>query len=196
MAEEFFDSSKAERQLNNGMPASRSGRTKALARKKIRVVKITSATKSVRRNSTFTAVKSAPQRSSVRKMKSTSRGKIRVLTDVPGWNDLIKENNRRLSVDKDRPSFFGAISTLRFTLGVLAMACIFTLYVGHVYATQSLLSEVQAERKENLSLRLQYNRKKGVYDAATGPAVIYKRAQALGLEERMISGPTIRIAKR
>ncbi|GMQ81222.1 MAG: hypothetical protein BMS9Abin05_0653 [Rhodothermia bacterium] len=121
---------------------------------------------------------------------------MKVFTDVPGWNDLIKEDNRLHPVDDTSNSFFGAISTLRFTLSVLAVASLFTLYVGHVYATQSLLSEVQAERKENLSLRLQYNRTKGVYDAATGPAIIYRRARVLGLEEKMITGPIIRIAKR
>lgn len=178
------------------MPASRSKRAKSSTRKKIRVVKSSSVNKSPRRKSTAAAVKKAPQRASVRKSKTPSRGKVKVFTDVPGWNDLIKEDNRRHPVNDTGSSFFGAISTLRFTLGVLAVACIFTLYVGHVYATQSLLSEVQAERKENLSLRLQYNRTKGVYDAATGPAIIYKRAQGLGLEEKMISGPIVRIAKR
>jgi hypothetical protein len=111
------------------------------------------------------------------------------------WNELIKAENILRSEKTGEPSFLGAISTLRFTLVVLAIASIFTLYVGHVYATQDLLAETQQARRENLSLRLQYNRTKGLYDAATGPAIIYQRAHALGLEERLVAGPPIRVTR-
>ncbi len=193
---EFIDNGNKERQQNYGMLASRSQRANSTSRKKIRVVKNSTANKSPRRKAVAAAVKKAPQRASIRHPKSPSRGKVKVFTDVPGWKDLIKEDNRRHPVSDTSSSIFGAISTLRFTLSVLAVVCIFTLYVGHVYATRSLLSDVHAQRKENLSLRLQYNRTKGVYDAATGPAVIYRRAKTLGLEEKMISGPIVRISQR
>lgn len=182
------------------MPASKSGKAKKASPKKIRVVKNTKAAKAPRRKASVKtgskSNKKAPQRTSVRNTRSTPRGKVKVFTDVPGWNDLVKEENKRLVGKKEEGSFFGAISTLRFTLGVLAVACVFTLYVGHVYATQDLLAEVQSERKDNLSLRLEYNRTKGLYDAAIGPAVIHQRARELGLEEKMISGPPVQLAQR
>ena len=182
------------------MPASRPRKAKKASPKKIRVVKNNKAAKSPRRKVSLKtaarATKKAPQRTSVRNTRSTPRGKVRVLTDVPGWNDLVKEENKRLIGKKEEGSFLGAISTVRFTLGVLAIACLFTLYVGHVYATQDLLAEVQSERKENLSLRLEFNRTKGLYDAAVGPVVIHERARALGLEEKMINGPPVRLAQR
>lgn len=75
------------------------------------------------------------------------------------------------------------MSTLRFSLGILAVAALFTLYVGHVQATQDLLDDVYQARKENLALHLELNVLQGEYDTRTGPAVIYERANALGLRE-------------
>jgi hypothetical protein len=86
-----------------------------------------------------------------------------------------------------------AISTSRFAALVLAIAAAFTLYVGHVHATQDVLAETQRARRENLRLHLKYNRLKGEFDRATGPATITLRARALGLEEGIQYGPTISI---
>jgi hypothetical protein len=116
-------------------------------------------------------------------------------SEPPGWEDLIAADNSRLEDGPAEPAFLGTISTLRFVLGVLAVAGVFTLYVGHVYATQDLLADVQRARKENLTLQLQLNRTRGLYHAATGPGIIYERAEELGLEERMISGPPIVIPR-
>ena len=91
-------------------------------------------------------------------------------------------------------SFLETISTLRFGMLVLAIAAVFTLYIGHVHATRALLVEVQSLRQENLELHLRYNRLKGEFDRATGPATIYRRAKELGLEEGISYGPTIRLA--
>ena len=81
---------------------------------------------------------------------------------------------------------------MRFGLVLLALATVFTLYIGHVHATQDLLDELQQARRENLQLHLQHNRLKGAFDQATGPSVIYQRAGAMGLEEGIEYGPTIR----
>ena len=67
----------------------------------------------------------------------------------------------------------------------------FTIYVGHVHATQELLSTVQDMRQENLRLHLKYNRVKGHYDKMTGPETIHRRAQALGLREGFAFGSEI-----
>lgn len=180
--------------LKRTMPVSKSRRANKSNRKSVRIVKSGASVKSPRRKSTNASVRKAPQRASVKSRATKQRGRVVVLGDVPEWSDLIKAKNQHLKTQSESRTFLGAVSTLRFTLVVLAIAGIFTLYVGHVYSTQDLLSEVQTERRENLSLRLQYNRTKGIYDAATGPAVIYERAHALGLEEKMLSGPPVRIS--
>ncbi len=182
------------------MPAHNSDREKRASRTRVRVVKSTTASKTTRTRAKKASSRKAPQRASVPKNdKVASQKRVRaankISQDALQWNDLIEAENLLANDKTEDHSFLGAISTLRFTLGVLAIACVFTLYVGHVYATQDLLAEVQQARRDNLSLRLQFNRTKGLYDAATGPAIIYQRAHALGLEERQVSGPPIRIIR-
>ena len=74
---------------------------------------------------------------------------------------------------------------------VLVVATAFTLYVGHVHDMQELLANLQREQRENLRLHLKYNRLKGEFDRATGPAIIYERAREMGLQEGIEYGPTI-----
>ena len=76
-------------------------------------------------------------------------------------------------------------------LYVLVAAALFTAYVWHVYATREALREVQRLRREHLQLVLQYNRLRGEFDRATSPAVIYRRARALGLAEGFTYGPVV-----
>ena len=89
-----------------------------------------------------------------------------------------------------------ALSTVRISLGILAVAALFTLYVGHVQATKDLLNDVYQERKDNFTLNLKYSQLQGEYDTATGPGEIYERAGALGLEDRKLTEPPIRIDRR
>lgn len=121
-------------------------------------------------------------------------------TALPGWrelNDDRSENRRtaapRASSRSSDGSFLERMSTVRFTLLILVLAALFTLYVGHVHATQRLLADLQEARATQHVLRLQHNRLKGAYDQKTGPSVIYERARALGLEEGVSYGPTIHI---
>lgn len=83
------------------------------------------------------------------------------------------------------------VSTVQFALLLLFVAASITLYVGHVHATQEVLSEMQQAKKENLRLHLKLNRLRGDFDRATGPAVVYQRAKEIGLEEGIAYGPTI-----
>ncbi len=108
---------------------------------------------------------------------------------LPGWGDLGGEPLARKVGRTER--LLGRISMGRFVLLVVAAAVAFLLYVGHVYRTQEILSELQTVRRENLRLHLKYNRVKGAFDAATAPAVIIPEAQALGLEEGIAYGPAI-----
>jgi hypothetical protein len=83
------------------------------------------------------------------------------------------------------------MSTARVALVILAVAGLFTLYVGHIYATQDLLADVQRLRTENLELFLKKNRLSSAWDHATAPPVIYERARELGLSENVPQGETI-----
>ncbi len=98
------------------------------------------------------------------------------------------EADRKEEIEKRTPR----LTPARTALLILAVAAAFTLYIGHVHATQELLSEVQTAQREHLRLNLKYNRLKGEFDRATGPAMIYERARALGLEEGIAYGPELR----
>lgn len=108
-------------------------------------------------------------------------------TALPGWKEI--SNNRRARTE----GFLERVSTVRFALVILALAAVFTLYVGHVHATQDLLVRVQEARQTNQALHLKHNRLKGAFDRATGPSVVHERARALGLEESLEYGPTIEV---
>ena len=111
---------------------------------------------------------------------------------LPSWRDLATSNQR----EAQRPHLLAQIenvSTVRFGLVLLAVATVFTLFIGHVHATQDLLDELQQARRENLRIHLQHNRLKGAFDQATGPSVVYERAGAIGLEKSIEYGPTIKI---
>lgn len=111
-------------------------------------------------------------------------------TALPSWKDLSDAKGGR---DKRSDGFLEQVSTVRFALVILALAAAFTLYVGHVHATQDLLARVQEARQTNQVLHLKHNRLRGAFDRATGPSVIHERAQALGLEESLEYGPTINV---
>lgn len=119
--------------------------------------------------------------------KSTGRTEA-----LPGWNELAKANQRALGSGRGA-TFLEKISTTRFALLIVALAILFTMYVGHVHATQDLLADVQQLRRENLQNHLKYNRLKGEFDQMVGPSVIYDRARKIGLEENAVYGPTIEV---
>ena len=114
-------------------------------------------------------------------------------TAMPSWTDLEPDHNRRRQDRVDDASFLQRVSTVRFALLILAIATLFTLYVGHVHATQALLSDVQQARKVNQDLHLKHNRLKGEFARKTSPSVIYERARAMGLRESVTYGPEIRV---
>lgn len=124
--------------------------------------------------------------------RATSDGWVRHGTALPSWADLEPSTNRRRS-DTATGSFLENVSTGRFALLILAIAALFTLYVGHVHATTDLYNQLQDARTENQRLHLKHNRLKGAYDRRTGPSVIYDRARALGLQESVTYGPPITV---
>lgn len=131
-----------------------------------------------------------------RKKRTAARKKQHARQQAPGWfpswRDLATSNER----EGERPRALARIdnvSTVRFGLVLLAIATIFTFYIGHVHATQDLLTELQQARRENLQLHMQVSQLKGAFDKATGPSVIDRRAEAMGLEEGHTYGPTIKV---
>ena len=113
--------------------------------------------------------------------------------ELPGWKDLGATGKKRSARTSPKGAYLERISNTRFMALILLVAALFTLYVGHVHATQALRTELERAQRDNLRLHLKHNRLKGEFDQATGPAVIYKEARALGLEEDLSYGPTIRV---
>jgi hypothetical protein len=90
-----------------------------------------------------------------------------------------------------RASVVDAIPTLRFAVLVLIACGALVMYVGHLYASQALVEEVQAMQREQSRLVLQQNRLRGEFDRATEPTVILDRAAALGLRPANGYAPTL-----
>ena len=121
-----------------------------------------------------------------------------VASGLPNWSDLASKKGGvvRKTERAAKPSLVDGVPTLRFAVLLVAACALFTLYVGHVYATQALVSEVQQLRKENSRLVLKRNRLSGAFDRMTSPAVILDRAETLGLEPSSDYAPTIHLPPR
>ena len=125
--------------------------------------------------------------------KKTAAKKPTVNAALPGWSDLAAKQSGavRRTERAARPSLVDGVPTLRFAVLLVAACALFTLYVGHIYATQALAAEVQQLQKENGRLVLKRNRLSGEFDRMTSPAVILDRAADLGLEPSSDYAPTI-----
>lgn len=132
----------------------------------------------------------APSRREASRAGSGSDGWVRHGTALPSWADLEPSTNRRRSAASE-DSFLEHVSTGRFALLILAIAGLFTLYVGHVHATTDVYNQLQEAQAENQRLHLKHNRLKGAYQRRTGPSVIYDRARELGLQESVTYGPPV-----
>ena len=145
--------------------------------------------KSATKTRTSTPRSSAAQPATPKKARTRKSGKDHAT--LPSWKQLESKKNRRLKRENGQSPFLEAVSTIRFALLLAAVAAAFTLYVGHVHATQNILAKTETARKENHRLHLKYNRLKGEFDRMTGPAEIHRRANALGLIEDAAYGTTI-----
>ena len=176
---------------NRRMPTSRAKTTRRRSTKKAKPAK---PTKNAVRRKKRTAVRKKQQSSRAQTTKRTqtqTAKRSRTRHDLPNWRDLATSNERAPSRSR-LGAHIDQVSTVRFGLLLLAVAAVFTLYIGHVYATQDVLVELQQARRANLQLHLKRNQLKGDFDRATGPAVVYQRARTAGLEEGIEYGPTIR----
>ena len=175
------------------MPAKSAKRTSKSARRTVQ----NSGRRSARKPSR-TAQTSTNRRSTHSRLLAPSTG-------LPGWNDLgvsdngtvRKTNKRKRSRHSTRRAsrlrVLDVAPSLRFAVWTLIACIAVTLYVGHVYATQSTLANLQSARRENLRLRLTQDRLRGAFDRMTGPRLVMDRAGALGLEESAAYGPVINV---
>lgn len=149
----------------------------------------------VRRRSQPAPAKKTPAKKTVAK-KPVAR-KAAPTAALPGWSDLAAKQSGvvRRTERAARPSLVDGVPTLRFAVLLVAACALFTLYIGHIYATQALAAEVQQLRKENGRLVLKRNRLSGEFDRMTSPAVILDRAAELGLEPGSDYGPTILLSE-
>ncbi len=175
---------------------SRPSRSSAKGRavKPVRFVKKTTAQKrkegKVSRTTAARAAtqKKAPTRKSV---ESKKRSSLHSPAESPQWRDLAKINDRKRGPHPEVESYLGALSTTRFAAIVLAVATLFTLYVGHVFSTQKLSSEVVRLRNENLALQMSFDKLEGEFNYQVGPKAIFTEAEKLGLRERLPEGNPI-----
>ncbi len=143
--------------------------------------------------------------------KRLSSAKARRGVGLPGWADLPASPPSRLTgtatrakagakkasteaarkVRRARP--LDAVPSLRFGLTTLLVCVVLTLFLGHAYATRATLDALQEARRENERLRLTHQRLQGDVDRMTGPRAVLGRAAALGLDEGVAYGPTIRL---
>ena len=110
---------------------------------------------------------------------------------LPSWSDLADSQIIQQNARPDVDNWFGAVSTARFVVIILALATVITLYVGHVFATQDLLTEVQQLRSEQLALEMTFDKLEGELHHVTGPEEIFAAANELGLTDRVHRGTPI-----
>ena len=128
--------------------------------------------------------------------RAVLRGKAR--GGLPGWDALggrgakgsargkkTRASRRVRALDATPSPRLGAL---------LVVGCVLvTAFVGHTFATQAMLAEVQAARTENERLRLTNQRLRGAFDRMTGPEAVMPAAARLGLEEGVAYGPPITV---
>lgn len=113
--------------------------------------------------------------------------------DFPTWDALGGKGGARGKKTRasSRVRALDATPSLKLGLLLILGCALMTAFVGHTFATQATLAEVQAARAENQKLRLTHQRLRGAFDQMTGPEAVMPRAAALGLEEGVAYGPAI-----
>ena len=185
--------SKRATRFVKGGPATPTGTS--TPRKKS-VVRKTAATKAAATASPKTRARTASKATTNATPKAVPKTKVTPRNDTlfgPSWTALEKDNARKRRKRNAQTTFIGSLSTVRFVLGVLAVAIVFTLYVGHIYATQELVQEVERLSRQRLELDLEYNRVRGQFDRVTGHDDIWERARDLGLREAVPTGERLEV---
>ena len=145
----------------------------------------------------------APRKASASRAKQTKgsrkpqaerailRGKARS-GNLPGWDALGGRGARgKKTRASRRVRALDATPSLKLGVLVFLGCALVTAFVGHTFATQTTLADVQAARAENQRLRLTHQRLRGAFDRMTGPEAVMPAAARLGLEEGVAYGPAI-----
>lgn len=148
---------------------------------------------------TQTATRSRRRSRSSRSRAGRRRSKRRSASSrrrngLPGWRDVggaVSKTEKRAA--KARLRALDRVPSLRFGLWVLIGCLAVTAYVGHVYATQTTLTQLNEARALNERLHLKNQRLQSELDQMTGPGTVIHRAERLGLEEGISYGPTIQM---
>ncbi|OZC04102.1 hypothetical protein BSZ36_14595 [Rubricoccus marinus] len=112
--------------------------------------------------------------------------------NLPGWDALGGRSARgKKTKASRRVRALDATPSLKLGLLLLFACVLVTAFVGHTFATQATLADVQQARAENQRLRLTNQRLRGAFDRMTGPEAVMPRAAALGLDEGIAYGPSI-----
>lgn len=113
--------------------------------------------------------------------------------NLPGWDALGGRGSARGQKTRASSRVRALDATPSLKLGlILFLGCVLvTAFVGHTFATQATLAEVQAARAENQKLRLTHQRLRGAFDRMTGPEAVMPAAARLGLDEGVAYGPAI-----
>ncbi len=163
---------------------------------KTRSTKTTARTPSSRK--TTPSRKAAPSRAKQTKGARKPQAERAVLQqksrsgNLPGWADLGGKSARgKKTKASRRVRALDATPSLKLGLLLLFACVLATAFVGHTFATQATLSDVQEARAENQRLRLTNQRLRGAFDRMTGPEAVMPRAAALGLDEGIAYGPSI-----
>ncbi|HIG75096.1 MAG TPA: hypothetical protein EYQ24_11115 [Bacteroidetes bacterium] len=159
--------------------APRSKTTRPSSRKKTSSRKATSRAKQTK------AARKPQATRSVLKQKARSG-------NLPGWGDLgAKPKRGKKTRASRRVKALDATPSLKLGVLVLFACALLTAFVGHTFATQATLAEVQAAQAENERLRLTNQRLRGAFDRMTGPEAVMPAAARLGLEEGIAYGPAL-----
>lgn len=179
------------------MAPSRSNKPeKKTTRKDVKFVKgPTTSSKRAPKKAVRGAVSHSDSTPAPKKRKAKQKSASRSERNTIGWNDLVSTNDQKKGGRSEADSFLNTLSTARFAAILLSILTLFTLYVGHVLSTQSLLNTVQTMRRENQTMTLRLNQLRSLEDAVTGPTTIFDRARELGLAERMFEGHPILVSK-
>lgn len=119
--------------------------------------------------------RSSPSRAKLKLKKNGGRGGSR--TNGNG-NGTVYGTRRKKSTGKKMslPGF----TAWKIILGALVIGVLGTLYLGHVFATQELLRDVEQLEKEYNKAKRHHADYRLTYDRMTGPKEIYQKAKELG----------------
>lgn len=122
-------------------------------------------------------------------VKPKTRQNTRQGLDVPINGNGMSGYGQSVATKKSKKS---GIAPWKIVLTSILIGIAGYFYISHVFATQSILSEVNALQREYESAQRVYEDRALTYDRMTGPAEVYRRAGSLGLIHGGANDPIIK----